>query len=288
MSRQPSKAVRRLRKLGWWLHARMSDTVTVRTRQGVITFSSRDKVIGRHTFMNRGWEEAWYEQAVSFARSMCPMPPRGEGTFLDLGANVGIIGIGALLKGDFARTVAVEPDPANFRLLLRNARQNNLEGRIRCVNCALAHEEGEAILELHPRNHGDHRVRDQSSPASRSGVAISVRGRTLDAVLDECGGEWRDDPGLAWIDVQGFEGWALRGAARMRARKIPIVSELMPQAFRESGMTPQDLRELLRGTHGSVWMLHGHDWRRRPITDLPEIFVEIESRDSHDNVVFLP
>ena len=74
----------------------------------------------------------------------------------------------------------------------------------------------------------------------------------------------------------------------MRARKVPIVSELMPQAFRESGMTPQDLRELLRGTHGSVWMLRGHDWPRRPITDLPEIFVEIASRDSHDNAVFLP
>lgn len=288
MAAEPTRTIRRLRRLGWWIRTRASDTITFRTVQGTITFSAHDKVMGRHTYMHRGWEHDWYERAVAFARSMHPMPPRGRGTFLDLGANVGIIGIGAVLGGDFARAVAVEPDPGNFGLLCRNVRQNGLEDRVRCFNCALADREQEALLQLSARNHGDHRVRrlgDASAPAAAS---VKVTVRPLDAVMHECGGDWDDDLAMAWIDVQGFEGWVFRGSTRILGKGIPIVSEIMPQAVRESGMTPRDFCELLGRTHGSVWMPVAEGWTRRPVGDLPGIFAEIEGRGSHENVVFLP
>ncbi len=77
---------------------------------------------------------------------------------LDVGANIGMICIALMLQNYFKRAIAFEPDPKNFRLLVKNVAQNGLENRIDCFPYALSSAAGEAELELSPHNSGDNHL----------------------------------------------------------------------------------------------------------------------------------
>jgi FkbM family methyltransferase len=72
---------------------------------------------------------------------------RPNGVFWDVGANVGIYGLYAALRGD-TRVVAIEPAAVNYFLLSANCEANKFDGRMQCLLVGLGRDRSVAQLEV--------------------------------------------------------------------------------------------------------------------------------------------
>lgn len=167
---------------------------------------------------------------------------------IDVGANVGFFTmLAASLVGQSGSVLAVEPNPANVRLLEASRRANGFQN----IEVALvAATEGTRVLIL---NAGEANG-TTSLPATAAHVMEArtlVPAVSLDALVPE---HRRID--FIKIDVEGAERIALSGAARLISRHHPtIVSELSPDSLvHYSGCTAKEYVEFLIdfGYHISV------------------------------------
>ena len=134
--------------------------VTIDTFNGRLTFESKQWLIGKYLYVKRGHEENEIRGAVDLLRRENYLKKiASESTVLNVGANIGMTCIGLLKTGGFARAIAVEPAPDNYRLLVKNIEQNGLDSRITPFQIALSSVDGELDLELSDDNAGDHRIR---------------------------------------------------------------------------------------------------------------------------------
>ena len=147
---------------------------------------------------------------------------------LDVGANIGTVGLFAVKQGLVSNCIAFEPDPTNFQLLKINVKINNLADKFELHNVALASDKvGPLLFELSPKNFGDHRIH-LSNSSGLSGEekrkVITVDTNSLNRVcekinLDEC---------ILSMDTQGFEGDILSGASSLIDAGVPIITEFYP------------------------------------------------------------
>lgn len=115
--------------------------VDFETKNGFLSCSNKDRLIGKHLSVRRDYEFDFINDCVAL--------PRGEGlaaagennAVVDIGANIGMIAIAMLREKYFRRAVAFEPAPENFRLL-KNVDRNDLSGRIDCLPFALSSATG--------------------------------------------------------------------------------------------------------------------------------------------------
>ena len=149
-------------------------------------------------------------------------------TLVDVGANIGTICIPAVTRGLARRAIAIEPEPANFRLLEINVRLNDLSDRIVLHNVAVGPADGQTLqMELSQDNSGDHRIRvssDDGAYDERTRRVIQVESKTLDTLV----GSLEASSTLVWMDTQGYEGQVLLGAANIVAARVPLVLEFWP------------------------------------------------------------
>lgn len=167
---------------------------------------------------------------------------RRDDLFADVGANIGSYTV--LASGVCrARSVAFEPDPDTFKALLRNVSLNGLGELVACRECALGSERGTAefTVGLDTVNHVS---QGSGSPTRRvilNTLDHSIRGKA---------------PDLVKLDVEGFEGEVLRGAARILEDtqvKAIIIEDRAPhvlEVLQGAGFTERDYdpfaRKLLR------------------------------------------
>lgn len=125
-----------------------------------------------------------------------------DGTFVDIGANVGLYTLNAArFLGPAGRILAVEPGPEAARRLRFNLSLNRTDAAITHADCAIGAEEGVMGLYLDDSNlGGSSLVRDHG------GKSTPVRVRPLIGVLAEVGITRID---LLKIDIEGAEDKAL-------------------------------------------------------------------------------
>ncbi len=170
--------------------------------------STADKVIGRELFLHGEFDFAKLQTALAIIeREGLPRPRH----LIDVGANIGTIVIPALVRGLMQSATAIEPHPANLRLLRANLALNDVSDRVRVLPQAVGAESDETLL-LHESstNSGNHAI---------GSTGISIPSTRLDDVEDP-----RDDA-LLWMDIEGYEGHALAGATDLLAAGIPVVCE---------------------------------------------------------------
>lgn len=152
-------------------------------------------------------------------------------TFLDIGANIGWYSVLAgLLVGESGTVVAIEPDPVNCELLLRNtARFPQVSVR----NVALADQPGQLLLARSASNLGDHRLATTITESERETVTVDVE--TLDSLArieDFDVSKIR----VVKIDTQGAETLIFRGAKQF-VKALPVscglVVEFAPNLLRQ-------------------------------------------------------
>ena len=193
------------------------------TEEGLhYVINSSDDTIGRIVFRSRKSFDSHH-----LLTSLKILDVKKE-ILLDVGANIGTVGLFAVKQGLVSHCIAFEPDPTNFQLLKTNVQINNLTDKFELHNVALASDKvGPLLFELSSKNFGDHRVRLSNSSGlygEEKRKTINVETNSLDRVcekinLDEC---------ILSMDTQGFEGDILSGASSLIDAGVPIITEFYP------------------------------------------------------------
>jgi FkbM family methyltransferase len=163
----------------------------------------------------------------------------GQGTLLDVGANIGLIAI-AVAERSRAQCIAFEPEPRNAQLLARNVARHGLQQRIELHAIALDAQAGRALLAVSDDNWGDHRLLPELRASSAAGVIVPAA--RLDDVL---AGRTLQRPCVMKLDTQGAEARVLRGAERVLSQVDALVVEYWPAGLLRAGDSAQALFALL-------------------------------------------
>lgn len=211
--------------------ARVTPFVGVTGPSGRFVFATDDRDIARGAFASRGFDEQKMAEALDIVRAE-GFDVRGS-TILDIGANVGVTTVPALTRFGFGASVALEPEPQNFTLLLANVALNGLSDHVRALNIAATDAPGSLTLELSGANHGDHRIRQSVTPGElgeQHRRTVEIAADRLDAV-DLSG---LPSVGLIWCDTQGHEGHVFEGLGDS-LMEVPAVLEFWPYGLRRAG-----------------------------------------------------
>jgi FkbM family methyltransferase len=222
------------------------------TKEGsIFVVSTRDDVIGRGTF---GGAEAWDFDLLVRAIKCIPKSKTPK-VLIDVGANIGSIGIAAVKTQMVERAYCIEPDPLNYRLMSAAILLSQVEDKVTPLNMALGDgAETRLQFELSEENFGDHRVRATSNLLELGelatpptlGVAdrfnesdrevIEVPASTLDSLNDKLLKENGEKGVLLFMDTQGYEGHILKGSSRFLQRfDVSVVMEFWPYGLNRSG-----------------------------------------------------
>lgn len=267
-------------------------TLTVSTRHGRLSFSSRDAAVGRRLYTHREFEYEKIEKAVALLRA--DVPERMSAPWLvDVGANVGTVCIPLVRNRVFARALALEPEPRNHAYLVQNVRANGAEAAITVLNAGLSSATGAMPMELAFDNYGDHRIRVgvpvTSHPVCREQdrAVIQVPVHRLDDLLF-ARGVAADEVALLWIDVQGHEHHVLDGAESLVAGGVPVVAEFWPYALGRAGRDAAAYVELLRERFRWFYDLEAALPARCPTTDAKGLLDRYRADTAFTDLVLIP
>jgi len=273
-----------LRRVAWEiLHRAPERALTARTKHGVLSFSNKDRAIGRLLFTDRAFEIDKIERAIRCAIATGALHERNDGWLLDVGANVGSVCIPLVQRGVLTHALAFEPEPKNYAHLVRSLALNGIDVRtIRPRNAAVSSKNGAAALELAFTNFGDHRIRVEAPTTShpelreaeRAVITVPVH-RLDDAVAAE--GIARDAVRLIWIDAQGHEGQILEGASGILAGDVPVVTEFWPYGLMRAGDEGRRFAEIVRARFRAFYDLSEAAPKRQPIAEIGALFTRYPS-----------
>jgi len=208
------------------------------------------------------------------------------GTFLDIGANIGLTTI-PIARNRHICCHAFEPDPDNFDLLQENVRHNG-GSNVRLHNVALFSDTTSLTLALSPDNRGNHRIQQSSLDfRDQDRKTINVRGDRLDAILDVgC----VETPLAIKIDAEGSEYQIYKGGRNVIRLADLVIMEYWPYGVKTvEGNTDEMIRMIEEDFDYATILDEGqpfapHDLTRcsnivRELKEMSERLVEMECVD---------
>jgi FkbM family methyltransferase len=231
-----------------------------------------------------------------------------HGTFIDVGANIGLFSIPLVRKHGFDFYL-FEPDPLNYRLLCWNLLNGPCVGKINTYEVGLLNGTMTVQLELAPANHGDHRIRlDRAEPLNDISTAfgeserktIPVKVVALDEILFP---NALQPPIIMKIDAQGAEAHIVSGAHAVLMATQILIFEFWPYGLRRLEAPVQQFCERLQSlfSWGAIIRPAGN-WHHGPdrfasfefspmaaiVSDLKAIYANAGSLDHFDVIVTRP
>lgn len=276
---KPNKLKRFLRKANWFFSVYLParHDATVLTRNGLLAFDSKDKTTGRILHVYRNHEFNDMMEIVAFLRDKGVLARDCDGTVIDVGGYIGMSSTTFLLEKIFKQSLAFEPSPVNYKLLLKNIENNNLSGSLKAFNIALSDKNGELNFELSEKNYGDHRVRNNTEKGhfgEESREVIVVPARKFDDFLLEHNEIDQSDIRLIWMDIQGHEVKFIAGARQflLSHPNVPVMMEFWPYAMLRSGITKTDFSELVGGIFKKFYSFGNEGFTEYDIADISAYF----------------
>jgi len=249
--------------------------ITINTFNGLLSFDSKDWLIGKYLYVRRSYEAEEMQHAIALLRDNGYLSEDNCGTVLDVGANIGMTCIALLKLGYFNRAIAFEPAPNSYRLLRHNVLQNGFTDKIVHFPWALSSAQGEAELEISQDNSGNNRLRR----TKQAGVfkeekrrTVSVKVRTLDDVIATEPALRTEKISLIWLDVEGHEGHFFLGAQNLLKQSIPVVTEFWPYAVNRSGMSRGEFCNILMRFFTHFYVLTNRPCEKQPISQFDNLF----------------
>ncbi len=290
----PNRLTRFLRKLAWYftVYLPTERKVTIPTRNGLLTFNSKDKTTGRNLYIRREHEFDDMMDFVSLLRKQGYLPDEKGKVVLDVGGYIGMSSAAFLLEDIFDKAVAFEPSPGNYRLLQQNISNNNLQDRLTAHNMALSDCSGTLNFELSEKNYGDHRIRNEDhiqpdafNESKRS--VIQVKAVRFDDLDDRQIGVNKDDIELIWMDIQGHEARFIKGASQFFREHpdVPVVMEFWPYAIKRSGVDRESFLGLVEELFSGYFVSLGGEHQYRDIKDLGAFYDEQDGPDKGSAIV---
>jgi FkbM family methyltransferase len=195
--------LRRHALMKWWMRLTgESPLQLVRVRDNHFGYADMSDGFLRLIVIDQGFEEDFFAIADRiFAKG---------GTFLDCGANHGLLSFG--LAGRHDGSIDFHLFEPNRKLIDSIEMTRKLYPGIRMTlnQAAISDREGTVCFELVEHQTG-------TSHISNNGAGIEVPSLTLDGYITRTGIEWVD---LLKLDVEGYELPALRGAQRALTERI--------------------------------------------------------------------
>jgi FkbM family methyltransferase len=180
------------------------------------------------------------------------------GTYIDVGANIGLTTI-PTARIATVHCIAIEPDPTNFRNLIRNIEANCSNNNITALQVAAFSHESILEFELGETNPGDHRIRTSNKAGlvdEHERRVIRVKAAALDDLVGAVEG-----PLAIKIDTQGAEPFVFKGGSRCLAQADLVILEFWPYGMRRMGGDPEIVLRYLENHFESLSMSH----EREPI-----------------------
>lgn len=222
------------RKAQWWLLRRRGERVAMARGRESFMVTVGEDAISQTVFVYGECDFGDVERAHEILGRSA-----GSRLLVDVGANIGSICVPAAARGWASQVVAIEPDPWNHALLQMNVSLNGLSSRVRVVNAAVGDGTVDHLaLVINEVNRGDHQIAT-TQPAS--GSVVTVPAVTLDGL--DLG--LSADTDLVWMDIQGYEGYALSGASDILSRRVPMVFEFWPAGLSRHGTPIADVLRLI-------------------------------------------
>ncbi|MGD9781870.1 MAG: FkbM family methyltransferase [Kiritimatiellia bacterium] len=180
-------------------------------------------------------------------------------TFIDVGANVGLIAIpftrlcaarSPAQAGAAERplTYGIEAVAGNARSLAGNIALNGLDARMRVVETAVGECEKQVEIQIEKNQKSGTGTGTANILAAGSGFAcerIPLHVTTIDRLVAE--GRLPQDCGLIKIDTDGYDLFALMGARELLARARPVIyGEFMAHCLQWHGQSIHDVEAYLR------------------------------------------
>jgi FkbM family methyltransferase len=195
----------------------------------------------------------WLAEIVDRAKAV--FETAAGGSYVDLGANIGLTTVPVVgLRGVLGW--AVEPHPANLRLLELNLARNKVAGRTTVIHAAIAEEPGTLSLEVATENLGDHRIHPDAPVGEPlygevGRELIEVPAQRLDDVIDV---SLLADPLVIKIDIQGAEPQAFAGGLNVLDRAHLVLTEYWPYGLKRLGADLDRYHGLIAGffSHGAI------------------------------------
>lgn len=194
-------------------------------------YAGRELVVHIADPLARGWYDHDWELGTEIAVLVERGKLRLGARVFDLGAHQGVVAlILAGLVGPAGHVVAVDAVAHNVRVARRNASANG-GAQLDVVHAAIADEDGALWFE----------DRWNGAVSRTPGVGVRTEALTIDTLTARYG-----VPDVLFIDVEGFELHALRGAARtLRAHAPDLYVEVHVGAGLERFGTVDDLLALI-------------------------------------------
>ncbi|MFC4012603.1 FkbM family methyltransferase [Nonomuraea purpurea] len=197
------------------------------------------------------FEVSVFEQLASVSRSI-----------VDVGANIGAYACtGAARLPQDGRLIAFEPVPENVAYLRRNVEGNELADRVTVEQMAVGAVPGELTVHLSGEQSGKHSA--AVANVGTSAGAVTVPMTSIDAYLD---GNGLGPPDIIKIDVEGYEGFVLQGAARTLDSAPTLLFEVHPELQANCGGDSGELLDLVFASYRWVFLVDELDNILRPCT----------------------
>ncbi|TDD01962.1 FkbM family methyltransferase [Nonomuraea diastatica] len=183
-------------------------------------------------------------------------------TILDIGANIGVYACtGAAHLPPDGTLIAFEPVPENIGYLRRNVDRNDLTARVTIEPVAVGAAPGDLTVHLSGEQSGKH-----SAAAANVGTptgTVTIPMTSIDAYLARHG---LAPPDIIKIDVEGYEGFVLHGAADTLTAQPTLLFELHPQLQANCGCSAGELLDLVFARYPWVFLIDELDKVLRPAT----------------------
>jgi FkbM family methyltransferase len=211
-------------------------TFTYETKLGIFEGSINDKILFKYYVNNNIY-------APGLHYILNNLFSNGTGTFIDIGANIGLISIPIAKVNEKINIFAFEPEPNNYIIFRKNIIANGVERKIKTFNMALFSEDCRLNMELSEDNMGDHRIRIKNNSNAQgnyfnelSRPTIQIQACKLDSLLKA---QELIKPIILKVDTQGAEVKVLSGARNFLKEVDYLIMEYWPYGLKKIGDSPE-------------------------------------------------
>jgi FkbM family methyltransferase len=171
---------------------------------------------------------------------------------VDVGGNIGLYScLAAARIPDGGRVVAFEPVPANLAYLRQNIEQNGFSGTVTVEATAVGEHHGEIDIFMVKGSIGTHSASAKNALDSADSISVPVV--TLDGYVADT---LKAPVDVLKIDVEGYEGHVLRGAAAMLGKYRPsLFIEFVPFHLANCGFPPSEFIDIILGVYDQVFLV---------------------------------